>query len=129
MLFDHVDARVESLDKARPLYDALLPAMGFTRIVEDAQTICYYLPGGDRSAPFFGIDRDPGHRPNGTRIALRAASRAEVDRLAAIAREAGATAFERPELCEEYTPFYYAAFFEDAEGNKLEICYREAPGS
>ncbi|HVR45729.1 MAG TPA: glyoxalase [Candidatus Binatia bacterium] len=129
MLFDHVDARVKSLDKARRLYDALLPAMGFSRIAEDAQTICYYRPGEDRAAPFFGIDRDPEHWPNGTRIALRAASRAEVDRLAAIAREAGATAFEGPEICEDYTPFYYAAFFEDAEGNKLEICYREKPAS
>jgi catechol 2,3-dioxygenase-like lactoylglutathione lyase family enzyme len=127
MLFDHADARVRSLDKARPLYDALLPAMGFTRTSEDADSICYYRPGGDRSAPFFCIDLDQEHRPNGTRIALRAGSRAEVDRLAAIAREAGATAFEGPEICEDYTPLYYAAFFEDAEGNKLEICYREAP--
>ena len=129
MLFDHVDARVKSLNKARRLYDALLPAMGFTRVAEDAETVCYYRPGADRSTPFFGIDVDPEHRPNGTRIALRAGSRVEVDRLAAIAREAGATAFEGPEICEDYTPIYYAAFFEDAEGNKLEICYREAPAT
>ena len=52
-------------------------------------------------------------------------SRAEVDRLAEIARASGATAFEPPHVCEEYTPFYYATFFEDADGNKLEICYRK----
>ena len=101
--------------------------MGFSQVVEDADSICYYRPGGDRSAPFFGIDLDPSHRPNGTRIALRAAGRAEVDRLADVARAAGAAAFEPPHVCEEYTPFYYATFFEDADGNKLEICYREAP--
>lgn len=128
MLFDHIDLRVGSLTSARRLYDALLPAMGYSRIAEDSQTICYYRPCDDRSAPFFGIDEDPGHRPNGSRIALRAADRAEVDRLAAIAHEAGATAFEAPHVCEEYTPFYYATFFEDASGNKLEICYRAAPG-
>ncbi len=127
MLFDHVDLRVASLARVRPLYDALLPAMGYGRIAADAESICYYRPGDDRSAPFFGLDEDPGHRPNGTRIALRAASRADVDRLAHIAREAGAGAFEPPHLCEEYTPFYYATFFEDAGGNKLEICYREKP--
>ncbi len=126
-LFDHVDLRVGDLRKVRGLYDALLTAMGYGRIVEDADSICYYTPGGERSAPFFGIDLDPGHRVNGTRIALRAGSRADVDRLAAVARDAGATAFEAPHVCEEYTPFYYASFFEDAEGNKLEICYREAP--
>jgi catechol 2,3-dioxygenase-like lactoylglutathione lyase family enzyme len=127
MLFDHVDLRVSDLAKTRRLYDALLPAMGFSRIAEDADTICYYQPDGDRSIPFFGIDLEPDHRANGTRLALRASSRAEVDRLAGIAKDAGATAFEAPHVCEEYTPFYYATFFEDADGNKLEICFREAP--
>ncbi|MBV8151939.1 MAG: hypothetical protein JOY59_10310 [Candidatus Eremiobacteraeota bacterium] len=60
-------------------------------------------------------------------MALRAADRGEVDRLAALAREAGAMAFEAPHVCVEYTPFYYATFFEDVDGNKLEICYREVP--
>jgi hypothetical protein len=50
-----------------------------------------------------------------------------VDRLSSVAQNAGATAFEPPALIEEYSPFYYASFFEDAEGNKLEICFREPP--
>jgi catechol 2,3-dioxygenase-like lactoylglutathione lyase family enzyme len=127
MLFDHVDLRVSDLTAARRLYDALLPAMGYSHVAEDAESICYYRPGGDRSAPFFGIDLEPDHRPNGSRIALRAANRSEVDRLGEIARQAGAAAFEAPHVCEEYTPFYYATFFEDADRNKLEICFREAP--
>jgi len=127
MLFDHVDLRVSAFAKVRPLYDALLPAMGYTRISEDGQTICYYHPEDDRSEAFFGIDLDPGHRPNGTRLALRAGSREDVDRLAEVARAAGARAFEPAHLCTEYTPLYYATFFEDADGNKLEICYRKAP--
>jgi catechol 2,3-dioxygenase-like lactoylglutathione lyase family enzyme len=128
MLFDHVDARVSDFAKTRRLYDALLPAMGSTRVAEDAETICYYRPGNDRSEPFFAINAEPDHLTNGSRLALRASSRADVDRLAEVARSAGATAFEPPHVCEEYTPFYYATFFEDADGNKLEICYREAPG-
>lgn len=127
MLFDHVDLRVSDLAKTRRLYDALFPPMGYSRIAEDAESICYYRPNEDRKEPFFGIVLDPNHRPNGSRIALRAASRGEVDRLATIARDAGATAFEAPHVCVEYTPFYYATFFEDADGNKLEICYRAEP--
>lgn len=127
MLFDHVDFRVGDLKRARKLYDALLPAMGYGHIAEDEESICYYAPGRDRSKPFFAIDLDPEHKPNGSRIALRAASSDEVNRLAEVARQAGATAFEAPHVCTEYTPFYYATFFEDAEGNKLEICYRENP--
>jgi catechol 2,3-dioxygenase-like lactoylglutathione lyase family enzyme len=124
MLFDHVDLRVSDFSKVRQLYDALLPAMGFARIAEDSDSICYYRPGEERSAPFFGLVLDPNHRPTGTRIALRAADRAEVDRLAAVVARSGAIAFEPPHVCNEYTPFYYATFFEDVDGNKLEICYR-----
>ena len=127
MLFDHVDWRVSDFAKVRKLYDALLPAMGYSRISQDAESICYYHPGDHRAEAFFGIDLDPRHRPNGSRIALRGRDRADVDRLAEIARAAGAAAFEPAHVCEEYTPFYYATFFEDAEGNKLEICYRKKP--
>ncbi|MBV8197332.1 MAG: glyoxalase [Candidatus Eremiobacteraeota bacterium] len=127
MLFDHVDLRVSDFPRVRPLYDALLPAMGYSRIAEDAESICYYDPN-DGDQPFFGLDLDVGHRPNGSRIALRGSSRVDVDRLAAIAKDAGATQFEPPHVCEEYTPVYYATFFADADGNKLEICYRKSPG-
>ncbi|MFZ0032711.1 MAG: VOC family protein [Candidatus Cybelea sp.] len=127
MLFDHVDLRVSNLGKVRSLYDALLPAMGYSRIAEDAESVCYYRPGEDRTAAFLALDTDPNHRPNGTRIAIRAAGRAEVDRLAGVAQQAGAAAFEPAHVCTEYTPFYYATFFEDADGNKLEICYRATP--
>lgn len=127
MLFDHVDLRVSDFAKVRHLYDRLLPAIGYTRISEDDESICYYAPGDSRAEAFFAINADPKHRPNGSRVALRGRDRADVDRLAGVAKEAGATAFEPPHVCTEYTPFYYATFFEDAEGNKLEICYREKP--
>ncbi len=123
-LYDHIDLRVSDLAKVRALYDALLPAMGFSRLQEDGKNINYYLEDGDRSQPFFGLMTDLKHRPNGTRVALRAVTRADVDRLADIARAAGARSFEGPE---NYggSSRYYAAFFEDADGNKLEICFRE----
>jgi catechol 2,3-dioxygenase-like lactoylglutathione lyase family enzyme len=127
MLFDHVDLRVSDFAKVRLLYDVLLPAMGFTRIAEDAASISYYHPGDDRAEPFLGLVLDRAHQPNGTRLAFRAVGRTDVDRLAELAQQAGAAAFEPPHVCEDYTPFYYATFFEDADGNKLEICYRQRP--
>ena len=124
MLYDHVDLRVSDIWKTRALYDSLLPALGCTDLQEDSNSVCYYAPGFDRERAFFGIIVEANHRPNESRIAFRARDRAEVDRLAAIAKQAGALAYEAPHVCEEYTPFYYAAFFEDADGNKLEICFR-----
>lgn len=123
--FDHIDVRVHDLDAARPLYDALLPALGLSERREEPDCLEYYEPlrSADSARRFFGIHAHAGHVANATRIAFAATTAADVDRLAAIALEAGARAMEGPEI-----PYsserYYAAFFEDASGNKLEICYR-----
>ena len=123
MLYDHADLRVSSLAKARGLYDALLRALGYTRITGDATCVYYHLPG--RDTDFFGLNEDRSHWPGGTRIAFAASNRAQVDSLAELARTTGARAFEPPHLCTEYAEDYYAAFFEDASGNKLEVCFRD----
>ena len=124
MLFDHVDLRVQNLAAARPLFDALLPAMGFTTINADGESAGYHLPAEDGSQPFIWLIEDTEHRPSETRIAFRARSREDVDRLAEIVARNGAQAFEPAALIEQYGPNYYAAFFEDASGNKFEICCR-----
>ena len=41
-------------------------------------------------------------------------------------RDAGAQVVEGPEYNAEYTPDYYAMFFEDEDGNKREVCCRTA---
>lgn len=121
---DHIDLRVRNLTEARVLYDALLPAMGWTKINADAESAGYHFPEESGAEPFVWLAEDREHRANETRLAFAAPSRQEVDRLAAIAKTAGAVNFEPPELISEYGPNYYAVFFEDANGNKLEICYR-----
>jgi predicted enzyme related to lactoylglutathione lyase len=71
---------------------------------------------------FFGITESPGHIPNETRIAFWAESTEEVDRLAEVVRRAGGRNIEGPDDGE--SPGYYAVFFEDPCGNRLEICHR-----
>jgi len=126
MLYDHVDLRVANLAEARPLYDALLPAMGFTKINADAESVGYHRAGETGAEPFIWLIEDGNHRPNATRVALAAPSRAEVDRLAEIVRTNGSREFEPPAPIPDYGPSYYATFFQDAGGNKLEICCRRA---
>lgn len=127
MLYDHLDLRVRSLAAAKGFYDALLPALGFSKIRGDEGSVTYYHASGDRSLPFFGIIEDASHVPNGTRTALAARDRDEVDRIARLARDNGAREFEAAQLCEDYSPTYYAAFFEDPDGNKFEVCCRTQP--
>lgn len=124
MLFDHIDLRVRDLAAARPFYDTLLAAMGHTNVNADQGSAGYHRPDETGAEPFLWLVEDREHRPGGTRIAFTAVTRAHVDRFAAAARSAGARRFEAPQIVREYGPNYYAAFFEDAEGNKFEICCR-----
>jgi len=137
--FDHIDLRVKNMEVARKFYGKFLPQLGFVyeraepapvtassdQVGGDFHT--FYSAGGDRPSEFFGFTEDKNHQPNGTRIAFWADTREEVDRLAELVREAGGKALEGPEICVDYSPGYYAFFFEDPDGNKLEICCRESP--
>jgi catechol 2,3-dioxygenase-like lactoylglutathione lyase family enzyme len=124
---DHIDLRVKDLATARKFYGQILPALGFTCDRSDRDWGTFYAFGPGKPSEFFGFTEDPQHQPNGTRIAFWAETRQEVDQFAEIARKAGARNFEGPEVCSEYSPGYYALFFEDPEGNKLEFCCREQP--
>jgi catechol 2,3-dioxygenase-like lactoylglutathione lyase family enzyme len=124
---DHIDLRVKNFSRAIEFYRKLLPALGFTCDRSDSEWGTFYSAGGNKTSAFFGFTEDPQHRPNGNRIAFWAENRAEVNRVAALAGEIGGRNLEGPELCAGYSPGYYAAFFEDPDGNKLEVCCREQP--
>jgi len=119
---DHIDHRVRSLAAARPFYDMLMPALGYTRTIDYGSSFEYYCP--DEANQFFVLDELAHHRPSETRIAFAAATRADVDRIGASLRSVGARAIEGPMDCPDYIQPYYAVFFEDPEGNKLEVCCR-----
>lgn len=124
--FDHIDLRVKNRAVAQKFYAALLPALGFTSDESGEVWGAFQVPEPDGKArEFFGFTEDPNHRPNESRIAFWAEARADVDRVAEVARHAGALNIEGPQLWTEYTPGYYAVFFEDPDGNKLEVCCRE----
>ena len=120
--FDHVDLRVRSFPAARPFYEVLLPALGFTRDVSIPGWFTFETADSDGATEFFGITESPTHVANECRVAFWVDSQSEVDRLAAIVRKAGARNIEGP-LYEEAQ--YYAVFFEDPSGNRLEVCFRE----
>lgn len=120
--YDHIDLRVRSLTEARPFYETLLPALGFTRDVGIDGWLQFETAGTDSATEFFGVTESSQHVANECRIAFWADSNSEVDRLAEIAIRAGAQKAEGPGYNEG--PGYYAVFFEDPSGNRLEICCR-----
>jgi predicted enzyme related to lactoylglutathione lyase len=118
--FDHIDLRVPNLKQAMPFYEALLPALGFTRKV-DVEGWLQFEAGDGAITEFFGVTESPNHVPNENRLAFWAESDDHVDALAEVAKQAGARNIEGPM---PYEPGYYAVFFEDLWGNRLEICHR-----
>ncbi|HAK06736.1 MAG TPA: hypothetical protein DCO65_05645, partial [Spartobacteria bacterium] len=123
--FDHIDLRVRDRAVAQKFYGKILPALGFAQEKSDDEWSTFYAVGDGVPMDFFGFTEDRNHQPNGTRISFWAETRDEVDRIAKLVREAGGKNLEGPEVCPGYSPGYYALFFEDPDGNKLEICCRE----
>jgi catechol 2,3-dioxygenase-like lactoylglutathione lyase family enzyme len=122
--FSHIDLRVESFAKVGQFYRTILPLIGFTEDRSGDDWIGYYAEGELPSRAFFGVIEDPAHRVNESRVAFWAESREAVDRIGEIVVKAGAINVEGPMLNPEYGDHYYAIFFEDPEGNKLEVVHR-----
>ncbi len=123
-LFDHIDLRVRNLAEADPFYAMILPALGFPTRLPEKDCISYDAISDHPKPECINLTEDPNHAPNQTRIAFWRDTREDVDFFAAILRAAGARNIEGPELCTEYSPGYYAVFFEDPCGNRFEVCCR-----
>jgi len=121
--FGHIDLRVADLAAAQPFYDALLPALGFTERYHGETWKVWARPDPLPATAYFGITESPGHVANENRIAFWVASREDVERVADVARDAGALELSGPKEM-PYGPGYYAIFFADPSGNRLEVYVR-----
>ena len=124
----HVDLVVSSIERSLPFYRDLLGPLGWYRVGEvegeRGETI-WYLSGpatsvGLREAQTEGdYDR---YRIGLHHVAFEASSRAVVDERADWVRAQGAQIESEPQEY-AYIPGYYAVFFYDPDGIKLEIVH------
>ena len=126
----HVDLVVSSIQRSLPFYRDLLAPLGFHRIGEvegeRGETI-WYLSGvgfslGLREAQSESERPYDRYRVGLHHLALEAGSRAAVDERADWLRAQGAEIESGPEEY-WYQPGYYAVFFYDPDGMKLEIVH------
>jgi catechol 2,3-dioxygenase-like lactoylglutathione lyase family enzyme len=126
----HVILSVSRFDIAREFYRKLLPEFGM-KVVFDGDGLFYCV--GARTA--IGIEPcDPQHagerfvqqRVGLHHLCLRARSRDDVDRCAALLKEIGATIVRGP-LEGNWAPGYYYVLFEDPDGIRLEV--NHVPGA
>jgi glyoxylase I family protein len=124
----HLDLVVSSTERSLPFYRELLEPLGYARlgevVGERGETIWYIAGGGTvvgvREAQTRGdYDR---YRVGVHHVAFEAASREVVDERHRWLVERGA-AIESPPKEYAYIPGYYAFFFYDPDGIKLEILH------
>jgi catechol 2,3-dioxygenase-like lactoylglutathione lyase family enzyme len=126
---DHFDLVVSSLDRSLVLYRELLAPLGYTRasdiIGERGERVVYL--GGQRVVPVsLRQAQTPGahdrYRVGIHHVAFEAPSREVVDERLGWAKEAGLEIEDAPREY-DYRPGYYAGFFYDPDGLKLEIVH------
>jgi catechol 2,3-dioxygenase-like lactoylglutathione lyase family enzyme len=137
-LVDHVDLVVSSIDRSLAFYRGLLAPLGWVGTVEQegerGETI-HYLVGPDFGGTL-GLRERQSESPDPYdryaiglhHLAFEAPSRKVVDEAASWLRGQGVEIDGEPGE-RHYTPGYYAAFFFDPDGLKLEIVHRPRPFS
>ena len=120
---DHVDLTVNDLARSIPFYEKVLGALGFRRVPHAIYVAwanahqAIVLRPAERDAVF---DR---YRVGLHHFALRVRSREEVDRFHELLLREGITVLDPPAEYPEYGPQYYAVFFADPDGMKLEVVH------
>lgn len=116
-MLGYVTLGTNDLAQAAKFYDALTAELGVGRMMENGQFIAWGEPGGGAgiglTKPF---DGKPATVGNGVMVALRAKDAAQVDRIYKLAMSLGASDEGAPG---ERFPGFYAAYFRDPDGNKL----------
>ena len=119
----HVIINVTDLARSRPLYAWLMPRLGYPGVTHEDGVSGWYGPAGSfwvKQA--VGPDVFSKDRIGLCEIAFRAGSRAEVDDLARGLAAAGFRILDPPREY-AYVRGYYAVFFADPDGIKLELVH------
>jgi catechol 2,3-dioxygenase-like lactoylglutathione lyase family enzyme len=133
--FSHVDLVVSDVERSLDFYRGLLVPLGWTGLAEirgeRGETI-HYLSQEGAGVAALGLRQRPADAPQHPHdryalgvhhVCLDVRGREVVDERAAWLREGGAEIESGPAEY-DYTPGYYAVFFYDPDGIKLELLHR-----
>ena len=134
---NHIRLTVTDIAKARRFYDPLLGFMGY-RLVEQSDSRLAWAAmtaNGSLQWVILSLVNDAGaarahdrYSPGLHHFGWNADSRDEVDRFHALLCATGATVLDAP-ADYSYEPGYYAVFFADPDGIKLEFVHVPVEGS
>lgn len=121
-MFDHVQIKVDNLERSRPFYEAVLDSLGY-KVVFEVEGFVVGL--GNNPHDMFEIRQADANAPisKSTHIAFIAKSEAAVRNFHATALAHGATDNGVPGFRPEYEEGYFAAFVIDPNGHNLEAVF------
>jgi glyoxylase I family protein len=130
----HLDLNVSDLERSDLFYDQLLTQIGFRRVnlsTPGEPGGFDWIAPGDKNARFsIGMYRATSpnkshdrHAPGIHHLALRATRRQDVDELYRMLLEMEAEILNAPCEYPQYEAGYYAVFFLDPDGIKIEYLY------
>src|SRR5262249_20669515 len=127
----HVFLSVNDLKRSRAFYARLMPRIGYPGVWEypgaEGGAVGFLGSGGSvwlkQAAPAFAGETFSKDRVGLCEVAFRAGSRAHVDAVASEITSFGGAILDPPRDYPEYVPGYYAVFFTDPDGIKLELVY------
>ena len=131
-LVNHIDLTVKDLAVSRPFYETVLGFMGYRVSAAHERGVDFDLMTPDGMFASVGILRasETGaarvhdrYSPGLHHIAWSAADRADVDALYELLIEIGAEILDAPAEYPRYGEGYYAVFFADPDGLKLEYVH------
>ena len=117
-IFTHVTVGTNDLAKARSFYDTILGKLGLKRITDLGDNGSIW---GDNAPSFFVLkpaNGQPASIGNGVTVSFEAPSRAAIDAFHAAALAAGGKDEGKPG---PRGGNFYAAYFRDLDGNKLNV--------
>jgi catechol 2,3-dioxygenase-like lactoylglutathione lyase family enzyme len=129
----HLDLTVKDPWASCAFYDAVLGFMGYRRVREDARGFDWEKTSPEGDIVSIGLMKAEGagkqqthnrYAPGLHHVAWKADSREDVDSLHKLLRRIGATVLDEPANYPAYGDGYYAVFFSDPDGIKLEFVYQ-----
>jgi glyoxylase I family protein len=124
----HVDLTVADFRRSKDFYASVLPLMGFERLPKEFGAVAWRGQSILAIQPAKPEERERGHNryaPGLHHLAFRAPSRAAVDALHNELVALGVSILDPP-ADYPYSDGYYAVFFADPDGMKLEYVYSPA---
>ena len=127
---NHIGLSVTDLDRSERFYDPLMAFMGYSRMPATPGQRKWKKRGVGifliyEARPESRTKVHDRYAPGLHHLCFDAETREEVDRLHGVMVAAGARILDAPAEY-AYTPGYYAVFFADPDGLKLELCHAPA---